>query len=63
MAMNDAPIGWRSCRQRDVTLWSAGAKYVVASAAAQATVYLRLLTLYRWVLFSVAKQCRVHFYD
>ena len=38
MAMNGAPISWRSCRQGVVTLSSAETEYVAASAAAQETV-------------------------
>ena len=43
MAMNGAPISWRSCRQGGVTLSCAEAEYIAASAAAQETVYVRSL--------------------
>ena len=43
MALNDAPISWRSCRQGGVTLSSSEAEYVAASAVAQENAYLRAL--------------------
>ena len=35
MALNSAPISWRSCHQGGVTFSSSGAEYVGASAVAQ----------------------------
>ena len=43
MALNGAPISWKSCRQGGVTLSSSEAEYVAASAAAQENIYLRCL--------------------
>ena len=43
MALNGAPISWRSCRQGGVTLSSSEAEYVAASAVAQENAYLRAL--------------------
>ena len=43
MALNGAPISWRSCRQGGVTLSSSEAEYVDASAVAQENAYLRAL--------------------
>ena len=43
MALNGAPISWRSCRQGGVTLSSSEAEYVVASAVTQEYAYLRAL--------------------
>ena len=37
MALNGAPISWRSCHQGGVTLSSSEAEYVAASAVAQET--------------------------
>ena len=39
MALNGAPISWRSCRQGGVTLSSSEAEYVAASAVAQENAY------------------------
>jgi len=41
MALNGAPISWRSCRQEGVTLSSSETEYVAASAVAQENAYLR----------------------
>jgi len=43
MALNGAPISWRSCRQGGVTLSSIEAEYVAASAVAQEKAYLHAL--------------------
>jgi ribA/ribD-fused uncharacterized protein len=43
MALNGAPVSWKSCRQGGVTLSSSEAEYVAASAAAQENIYLRSL--------------------
>ena len=43
MALNGAPISWRSCLQGGVTLSSSEAEYVAASAVAQENNYLRAL--------------------
>ena len=43
MALNGAPISWRSCRQGGVTLSSSEAGYVASSAVAQENAYLRAL--------------------
>ena len=43
MALNGAPINWRSCRQGGVTLSSSEADYVAVSAVAQENAYLRAL--------------------
>ena len=43
MALNGAPISWKSCRQGGVTLSSWEAEYVAASAVAQENIYLRCL--------------------
>jgi len=40
MALNGAPISWRSCRQGGVTRSSSDAEYVAASAVAQENAYL-----------------------
>ena len=43
IALNGAPISWRSCRQGGVTLSSSeAAEYVAASAVAQENAYLAL---------------------
>jgi len=39
MALNCAPISWRSCRQGGVTLSSSEAEYVAAIAVAQENAY------------------------
>jgi len=43
MALNGAPISWRSCRQGGVTISSSEAEYVATSAVAQENAYLRAL--------------------
>ena len=43
MALNSAPISWRSCCQGGVTLSSNEAEYVGASSFAQENAYLRAL--------------------
>lgn len=40
MALNGGPISWRSCQQGGVTLSSAEAEYVAASASTQEVIYL-----------------------
>ena len=43
MALNSAPVSWRSCHQGGVTLSSSGAEYVAASAVAQENAYFHAL--------------------
>ena len=43
MALNGAPISWRSCRQGGITLYSSEAQYVDAIVVNQENAYLRSL--------------------
>jgi hypothetical protein len=43
MALNGAPVSWKSCHQDCVTLSLSEAEYVATSAAAQENIYLRSL--------------------
>jgi len=43
MALNSAPISWRSCHQGGVTLSSSEAEHVAASAVAKENTYLHAL--------------------